>query len=478
MQYKGTTKNIREIGEELGVATLVEGEVQRVGDRVRIRAQLIDARADEHVWSEQYERQLTDVFAIQSDIAQRVAAGLRATLTDAEREAIQQKPTDNLEAHEYYVSAIELSERSELEEDWRLALRLTEKAVELDPRFAQAWALQSELHTLLYVFRWDRSEERLAKAKSAAFEAFELRAGLGEAHRALGVYYFLGFWDYEPALDQFSLALKRTPNDARTWYFIARVQERQGRWQESVDSYTKAVELNPRAAAPVASLADSYALHFEEKAWLYLEWQGSTEKARAELEEQSLVVGSVEDRPIGYRWQPFIELFERDYSAALERLSLASLDNFESWAFYFVPKALLYAQVYGLMGQSERELAYYDSARAILETELEENTEDHRLHGSLGIAYAGLGRRDDAIREAKLGVELMPVERRAWEGTYRVEDLARVYVMVGEYDAGIDQLDYLLSIPGEISVPLLRIDPTWDSLRGHPRFQAMLAKYE
>jgi TolB-like protein len=487
-QYRDTEKGLREIAAELRVARVVEGEVQRAGDRVRVNAQLIVARTDEHIWSEQYNRELTDVFAVQSDIAEKIAVGLRATLTDAERERIGQAPTDNLEAYGHYVRAIELRERSELEEDFRLALRLAEEAVELDPQFAQAWALQSELHSLVYTFHYDRSEDRRAMAESTALQAFELRPDLGEAHRALGLYYYYGLRDYE----------KTIPSDARTWNGIASVQRRQGRWQESLENRKKAFELSPRSAYLAGYLGDAYALmrryaeaeviydraislypdpaNFECKAWLYLEWQGDTEKAKTVLQEQSLRVGSLDARRIGYRAQPFIELFERKYPEALQRLSSATYDV--DYPPYFVPKPLLYAQIYGLMGHAERELAYYDSARAILEAELRGNMGDHRLHSSLGIAYAGLGRRDEAIREAKLGVELMPVERDAFYGIYRVEDLARVCVMVGEYDAAIDQLDYLLSIPGEISVPLLRIDPTWDLLRDHPRFQATLAKYE
>jgi serine/threonine-protein kinase len=380
---------------------------------------------------------------------------------------------------------------------------LAQKAVELDPEFAQAWALLSEAHCRLYWLYQDRSEDRLAKAKSAAFRALELRPGLGEAHRALGFYYFWGFLDYERALEQFSLALDSIPNDDRTWTGIGAVRRRQGRWQEALGNLKQAVELDPRAALTVVNLADTYDLirgyaeaeafynqtidlfsdwnldpqTYGNKAWLYLKWQGSTEKARAVLEALSRRVDSVELTTIGYRWYPLVELFERKYPEALERLSSVTSEIFE-YQFYYVPKALLYAQIYGLMDQSDRESAYYDAARVALETRLRESSDDPRLHSSLGIAYAGLGRNDDGVREAKLGVELMPVDKEAWKGVYRVEDLARVYVMVGEDDAAIDQLDYLLSIPGEISVPLLRIDPTWDPLRDHPRFRALLAKYD
>ncbi len=315
----------------------------------------------------------------------------------------------------------------------------------------------------------------------------------------MGYYYYWGFLDYERALEQFSLALNSMPNDHKVWAGIGYVRRRQGRWQEALENLKQAVALDPRAALTMFNLAQTYQLmrryaeaertydqallldpdpqSFGQKAWVYLQWQGSTERARAALEELSQRIESVEVKTIGHSWYPLVELFERKYPKALEQLSSVTSEIFD-YQYYFVPKPLVYAQIYGLMGQSERELAYYDSARAVLEAELRGNMEDHRLHSSLGIAYAGLGRNDDAVREAKLAVELMHVEREAWKGLFPLEDLARVYTMVGEYDAAIDQLDYLLSIPGEISVPLLRIDPTWDPLRDHPRFQAMLAKYE
>ncbi|MFB3111982.1 MAG: hypothetical protein ACE10G_08115, partial [Gemmatimonadales bacterium] len=146
--------------------------------------------------------------------------------------------------------------------------------------------------------------------------------------------------------------------------------------------------------------------------------------------------------------------------------------------FLYVPKAQLYAQIYGLMGNSQLEQAYYDSTRSILETKTEERPDDSRYRSALGIAYAGLGRKADAIREGELAVELLPMSKEAWRGAHRVEDLARIYAMVGEYDAAIDQLEILLAVPSPTAVPMLRIDPTWEPLRGHPRFQRLLEQYE
>ena len=162
---------------------------------------------------------------------------------------------------------------------------------------------------------------------------------------------------------------------------------------------------------------------------------------------------------------------------ALNRLASEPAEAFEG-QFLYVPKAQWYAQVYGLVGDRRLERVYYDSARTAMEALVRDRPEDARFHGALGIAYAGLGRKEDAIREGELAVELLPVSKEAWRGAYRVEDLARIYTMVGEYDRAIDRLEYLLSIPIDLSAPILEIDPIWDPLRDNPRFEALLAQFE
>jgi serine/threonine-protein kinase len=166
-------------------------------------------------------------------------------------------------------------------------------------------------------------------------------------------------------------------------------------------------------------------------------------------------------------------VFDGDFNEALDRLSSYESEAFDT-QFFFIPKTRLYAQIHGLMGNQQLKETYYESARDILEARIEQHPEDSRLHSSLGIAYAGLGRKDDAIREGKLAMELLPVTKDAWRGLYRVKDLARIYAMVGEFDAAIDQLEFLLSGPGEMSIPLLRLEPVWNPLRDHPRFKRLL----
>jgi len=346
---------------------------------------------------------------------------------------------------------------------------------------------------------YDRSEERLALAKQAVDKAFQLNIDLPEAHVALGYYYYLGHLDYDRALEQFAIARKSQPNNSGLLFGIGCVQRRQGKFEQAVANLKNACELNPHSANLTYNLGETFLLlrkyseserYFDRaislspdwpdpyvsKARLYLLREGSTQKARAILEESSQNIGSVED-PFFVLWFILLNLFDGNYQEALAQLSSWKLEAFES-QFYFIPRALLYAQINGLLANRQLEQSHYESARSILEIKMQEQPEDARFHSSLGIAYAGLDRKQDAIREGKLGVELLPVTKEAWKGLYRIADLARVYVMVGEHDLAIEQLEYLLSRPGNMSIPLIQLDPAWNPLRDHSRFKKLVEPYK
>ncbi|MBI4547736.1 MAG: hypothetical protein HY707_07145, partial [Ignavibacteriae bacterium] len=208
------------------------------------------------------------------------------------------------------------------------------------------------------------------------------------------------------------------------------------------------------------------------KARLYLVWNGDTKRARSVL-QQALNITGAEDEQFIFLIRVLAEMFDGNYKEALGVISSGPTKPFDD-QYQFIPKTQLFAEVYGLMKQQELERAYYDSARVLIERKISDQPDDARFHSALGIAYAGLGRKEDAIREGKRGVELLPISKEAWRGTYRVRDLARIYVMVGEYSAALDQLDILLSRPSDISASWLRIDPTWITLRSNPRFQKLV----
>ncbi|MBW8041558.1 MAG: protein kinase [Planctomycetes bacterium] len=502
MQYKKREKSAQVIGKELGVDYILEGTVQRErpsdpNSRVRIIPQLIRVSDDTHVWAETYDNDMREVFRVQSDLAEQVAQALDITLLEPERRALASRPTENMEAYDYYLRGNEYFYRSFLESDFRIAIRMYDKAVELDTKFALAYAQLSRAHLMIYWLYYDRSEEReerLALAKQAVDKAFQLNPELPEAHLALGHYYYHGHLDYDRALEQFTIARKDKPNSSELMSFTGFVQRRQGKFEQAVANLKKASELDPRYGRLVGEIGETYVLlhnypeaeryfnraislapdvpwFYNRKAWLYLRWEGSTEKARAVLEDALDNIKLAEDTDIVNSLVD-IDVYDGNYQEALDRLSLKSedIDNQD----YFIPRDLRYARIYGYTNKKELAKKYFDEARSILESKIEERPEDARFHSSLGIAYAGLGRKEDALREGKLGVTLLPVSREAMGGLYRVEDLAHIYVMVGEFDTAIDQLEFLLSRPGWMSIHLLRLDPVWEPLRDHLRFKKLL----
>jgi serine/threonine protein kinase/tetratricopeptide (TPR) repeat protein len=500
MKYKKTEKGLREIGRELDVDYILEGTIRwdKTGDieRVRITPQLINVSDDFHLWAQNYERDMTQIFAVQTDIASKIAETLDITLLEPERRNLETKPTENLDAYQAYLRGMDYDKRPEhSDEDGRMAVQMFERAIELDPDFALAYAQLSIAHSSMHHYGHDRTEDRAAKAKGAADRALELTPGLPEAHLALAWYHYHCHREYDSALEELAIAERGLPKDSRILQVAGFIRRRQGLFDKALNNLTAALELSPQDADLIRNIAETYALlrrypeaeryfdrsisqapdqgaAYSEKAEVYWLWEGNIRKARATLE------GMPQKYDPNYyfgRWFQQ-ELFERNYQAALDLLASTPVESFQS-QFGFMPKAQLAGGVYLLMGEPERASASYDSARILLEKEVKERPEDHRIRSSLGIVYAGLGRKEEAIREGKLGVELMPVSKDAYIGLYRVEDLAFIYLLVGESDLALERLEYLLSIPCKLSVPLLRLDPRWDSLRDHTRFQELLEKY-
>jgi TolB-like protein/Tfp pilus assembly protein PilF/predicted Ser/Thr protein kinase len=501
LQYKDTRKTVQQIGKELGVQYVLEGTIlwdkSEVNSRVRINPQLIRVKDGIHVWAETYDRALEQIFALQSDVAEKVASALDVTLLETEKGSMAARPTDNLQAYEYYLRGNEYRSRSWDEKDYRIAIQMYEKAVELDPRFALAYCGLSRAHEELYWYYYDRTQERLKKAKEAVDRALELKPDLPEAHLALGYYYYHGSLDYDHASEQFAIAQKDQPNNSELLLAIGAIQRRQGKWEQAVTNIKKAAELDPRSntmAVEVAwtysamrkyaeaehyfdqaiSLAPDWTGAYDGKARLGIYSEGNTKKARKVLQDAT---GKADMSQLvsDLVW---LDILDGDYQVALARLPglAAFIDayGFNDTTSYFLTKA----QIYGLLSQPQMKAAYFDSARIILENRVQSRPGEALFHSQLGLAYAGLGRREEAIREGKKGVELLPVSKDAFEGgVLSVANLAQIYVMVGDYDEAIDQLEYLLSIPGYLTtIPFLRIDPTWAPLRNHPRFQKLLAR--
>jgi len=380
----------------------------------------------------------------------------------------------------YYLRGNEYYYRGYLESDLRNAIRLYESVIELDPNFALAYTQLARAHSRIYWFEYDSSQEQIAMTKQAVDKAFELDPDLPEAHLALGQYYYHCHRDYESALEQFEIARKGRPDDGEPLSMICFVKRHQLKYEEALGNIERAYMLNPLSnSIAVEAGTTCFHLHKYEKAEyyydraislapdmypnyffkakLYLSWQGSTQKARQLLKEAFQNARGVE-YPFIVHLLVNIEIYDKNYQQALSLLDSWPSDSFDAH-FFFIPKALLYAQIYGLSGNRQLEQSNYETAQKILIDKIAERPGDPRLHSSLGIAYAGLGLKEEAITEGLQG---------------RLLDLARIYSMVGDYDLSIDKLEDLLDIPGELSIHWINLDPAWDPLRDHPRFKELV----
>jgi len=496
MLYKDSKKNLREIGEELGVATILEGSVRRADSRVRIVGQLVDARTDEHIWAETYDRDLKDIFAIQSDVAQQIAQALKATLSPEEKERIRQKPTDNLEAYDYYLKGREYATRTYEKKDLEIAIEFFEKAVRADPNFAEAFASVSRQHSRMYWYGHDRSPERLARAKEAVDKALNLKPDKPVVRSAIGYYYYWGFRDYARALDEFSFCLQKEPGNEWNISSIAWIQRRLGKFEEALKNLEIAFQLNPREHTlaielgytcealrmyteaegyfdRAISLAPDRAASYIGKAWILIYKMGSTERARQVLDKASKYVSS-ED----ITWfLVYLDVYNGYYQEALDRLASIQ-EEIEKGSTFYTSKDAIRGFIYEQMAQPDKALIHYKNARTLLEKEANELPDDARIHAELGKVYAHLGLRDEAIREAQTAVDLIPVSKDALIGPVYLAKLAGIHTIIGDSDAAIEKLENLLEIPAGVHIGELKVKPVWTPLRKHPRFQKLLKKYE
>jgi TolB-like protein/Flp pilus assembly protein TadD len=500
VQYAGTTKSTRQIGDELGVDYVLAGTVrwERCGSgtsRVRVTPQLVRVADDTQLWGDRYDREMKDIFTVQSEIAEQVVDKMGLAMVRPESPANGAQPTQNLDAYQDYLRAKSQSHSAEMtRESNQQVVDLLEQAVRLDPSFALAWAELSQIHTLAHHYRFDFSEERLARARECADKALALQPGLREGHLALGYYYYQGRRDYAQALEQFRIAAGGRENDPDILEAMAYIQRRQGRWDESVAALEKAYSLNPRKLDLVANLCGTYqalrrypdALRLADvmislgqnshwllltKAFIQIEADGSTRAARETL------------KPIDPRTFPelpgvegLLDLLDGRYQEALEHMALYPRDVLDNQDLYD-PKPLLVGMIYLAMGDGPRARAECESARQRLEQDIAKSPRDARMRSALSRALACLGRKDEAVRQARLAADIVPVSSDALDGPKYLVNLAQVHVMVGDTEAAIDLLEKLLAMPAGGSVGILRLDPTWAPLRSIPRFQRLIEKH-
>jgi TolB-like protein len=499
LKYKEGKKSISEIGKELGVNFIIEGTVQRQGDKMRITVQLIRGINEGHIWSDIYDREWKDIFDVQSDIAQRIVEKLKTVLTPEEKQKIEKKPTENLEAYSYYLQGNFNYWKVPDSGDVGKAIELYNKAIALDPEFALAYTGIAICLLDQYWFYKDHSENVLLNSKKAIDKAFEIDPDLPEAHLALGDYYYCGYLDYSKALKQYEIVLKDQPMNFLAVYWSASAYRRAGNWEMAKTDFEKALKLDPQRSEIAEEVGETLDLLREyakaeeyynmsimlQPDWVYPylflsrmipRWDGNTKKSREILSVAARGNRSSISDSLVIETNVLNDIYDRNYEEALKEISHLKCNVLQGQA-YFRPKYLYYATIYGLMNKPELEHAYYDSARIFLESKIINMTNDQRLYGSLGIVYAGLGYNEKAINAGEKATKLLPVSKEAYRGVYPIEDLALIYVMTGKYDKALEQIEYLLSIPGFLSTKILEIDPRWAPLKNQLGFKKIIEKY-
>lgn len=506
-QFKTGTRNLREIGEALGVAYILEGTVRREANRVRINAQLIDARTDLHVWNDTFDREITDLFALQTELARRITFALRANLSPREKASLQVHPTADLDAYDLFLQARDLfrwSGSGDPRENGERALRLLEEAVARDPNFALAHCLTSRFHGELYWFGYDRSRQRLTQAKIAADTALRLQPDSSDVRLALAYYYYYGYHDYELARTELAIAHAAAPNDAEAWDASAAIDRRQGRWDSAISNFEKAKELDPRNASVLWNLAETYAcigrnaeaergfaigLEVNPEAHLFslaraaiaLRTDGNVAPLRAALRDIPNDFdpgGGV--TTIAVR----TSLMERDYAEAERRLNASRYERYNDIGVggpgaildgYTFPKAWYQGLI--ARGRSDTKAAEraFQSAQQVVEDDLTKAPDDAKLSAMLGLVHALRGRKEEATAAGRRAVELLPTSKDAYDGPLIAVKLAVIYAQVGEPDRALELLADLVKTPSGPTAGTLRLEPEWDVLRDDARFQKLAA---
>ncbi|MDP2528439.1 MAG: hypothetical protein Q8W51_01720 [Candidatus Palauibacterales bacterium] len=500
--YGSRPQNLRQIGQELGVAALLEGSVQRAGNRVLVNVQLIDARTDGHLWAQDYTRTLDDIFKVEGEVAQKVADALQAHLTPAERQRVSTPPTTDGDAYDLYLQADRHARRAHddnslVAPEMPRAIRLYEQALTRDSTFALAAAALAEAHMEMYFFAPDRTEARLAAAKAAADRALALQPDLGEGHLALALYLYWGRRDYDGARRELELARRSLPGSAEVEVDLAAIARRLGQWETAIAGFRKAVLLDPRQPDNLTQLAltyqmlrryaetdsvfamearvarDSSEVHLV-RLWNHFFWKGDN---LDELRPAYAALTPGSDRYIVNASGEFsVDWFSRDFAAAARRVRA---DTSADWADpnnIALPRELYLAWALGASGDAAGARTSYMAVASRARSALGAHPDEPELHLALGFAEAGLGHAEEAASEGRRAVELMPVQRDAVTGPGYLTYLARLYAQVGEKRQAIDLLDNLLTMASGamLSPARLRLDPFWDPLRKEPAFQELL----
>ncbi len=498
MQYKtGTRRSLREIATDLGVAHVLEGSVQRAGGRVRVNAQLIDARTDSQLWAERYDRDVADVFAIEGELAGKIVAQLQAKISLSEKAAIEKALTTDLVAYDLYLRAQALfadtSDPLHAKEKLPQAAQLLDQAVARDPHFLRAWCLLSRVHGVTYFRGHDHTAARLGLANAALEAARRLQPDAGEVHLALANYYYHGFRDYQRARSELAIARQTLPNDADVFRYTGFIDRREGHWEEATRNIERALELDPRNFFILQQLALTYQSQrrYTDEARIYdraltivpsdpntrilraliaLDWRADIKPFQA-----TLATLLAENRSVAPDVDlPRYALCERTAAAATRTLTNYPREGVVNNGVNY-PYAYWQGAVARCQGDSAKARTAFTAARREVEKTVEEQPDFAAGFSLLGMIDAGLERKEEALREGRRGCELLPISKDAIDGADLAINLAQIYAWTGEKDRAIEQIAAVERVPNTLSYGLLKLHPYWDPLRGDSRFEKIVA---
>jgi tetratricopeptide (TPR) repeat protein len=499
-QYKsGIQRNLREIGHQLGVAYIVEGSVQRAGDRLRINAQLIDARTDTHIWAETYDRTAADLFAIQSELAESIVAQLKATLSPQQKAEIEERPTQDLDAFELYLQAKTIIDSYVNATDVRAALlqalKSLDEAIKRDPNFVSAYCYSARANDLLFFFDLDPTPDRIAVAETAVNTALRLRSDSAEAHFARADYLFRCLRDYDRALEELAIARPGLPNSTPFFILSGYINRRRNHFPKAERDFSTAFALDPRNPNAYNLLADTYvlerrlreAIHVYDNVLaagetvpiVYFRRASNVQSGTGDIGPLRDILTKFPDMEFAGGQTPariWIAMLDHDYARAEKFLADSPQKDFQDidFSFYF-PKSWYEAMIAREKGDAAKATTAFRECREILAQRLVVKPEHARTIAVLAQVDANLGQKDLAISEAQHAIDLMPTSKDIYDGALVLEGLAQVYTWTGDRDHAIETLQRLLTMPGYTNYGRLKFHPLWAPLRGDPRFEAIVA---
>ena len=497
MQYRNSAqRNLRQIGQALSVAHVLEGTVQRAGNRVRVSAELIDARTDAHLWADRYDREIADVFAIESELAEQIVAQLKSRLSPQEKAAIEQKPTSDLAAYDLYLRGRDLIEGAVFSSGQELfeAIGVLEQALKRDPSFALAYYQLAHAHDQLYVRAIDHTTGRLKLAEAAIESLRRLQPDSGDTHLALAKHLYWGYLNYDRARDELEAARRALPNDPVVFLLTGYIDRRQGRWDESLKNMQHAISLDPRGPQTpfmLEQISRTYQLlrrYPDEAATLdraitlapnnpnlqinraYVDLT-----SRGDIQAYKNALRSlVSDHAADFASQSlYLAMYERKWDDAERALNVMTADGCREEAFPF-PRTWCEGVVARSRGDSAGARLAFNAAHKEVEQIVQQQHDNAPALCVLGVIDAALGNKREANREAKKAAELLPVAKDSVDGARVIKYVALTHALIGRKDAALTELATAARIPGYLHYGELRLDPIWDPIRDDPRFQKIL----